>query len=150
MEIELVLYYPSNVGFKEETRRLPIPPFIYKAPSPYELLPEGVHDCDEAEFRAFFVIKFSNSPNRRQLWDGFIRLRNEAVALGISGVQWIDGSFVVRIDTPKHPEHIDVVTFCDYSWYNQWHDAPVKSQAARKRETRVGSCTETPVLPATG
>ena len=29
-------------------------------------------------------------------------------------------------------------------------DAPVKSQAARKRETRVGSCTETPVLPATG
>ena len=31
-----------------------------------------------------------------------------------------------------------------------YYDAPVKSQAARKRETRVGSCTETPVLPATG
>jgi hypothetical protein len=59
------------------------------------------------------VDRFSTSPERKAILDGFLRLRQEFLTLGIVGVQWIDGSFLEDIEAEENraPKDIDVLTF---------------------------------------
>lgn len=76
------------------------------------LLPDGVYATDEPEL----VSRFGDSGTRNKILGGFIRLRREAEALGLAGVQWVDGSFVT---IKAQPGDLDVVTFCDYELLNR-------------------------------
>lgn len=69
--------------------------------SPYPCTAEEV--CD----------RFATTPTRKTILDGFLRLREELRRIGISGLQWIGGSFVEDIETQegRDPHDIDVVTF---------------------------------------
>jgi len=64
-------------------------------PTPWPVLPPGVHDTDLGEIEAVF----GNTPHRRKLFDG---LRRAATALAQAGctVLYVDGSFVTGKDHP--------------------------------------------------
>ena len=61
------------------------------------------------------VDRFATSPERRAIVEGFLDYRAVLVSAGLSGVQWIDGSFVEDIERSddRAPRDIDVVTFYD-------------------------------------
>ena len=50
---------------------------------------------------------------RRNLIRGLYQLRGEMLAIGITGFQWVGGSFVENVEAQelRDPEDIDVVTF---------------------------------------
>jgi hypothetical protein len=93
----------------------PIPELETWPHYPFALLPDGVHLCDEAAFRAHFVEPFSESQTRGPICEGFFRLRAEATERGIAATQWVDGSFV---EGKPDPGDVDVVSFCDYDFLN--------------------------------
>lgn len=93
-----------------------IPFFEAKARYSHEVLPDGVYSCDEPSVRARFVDAFPASKTRPTICGGFFELRHEAAGRGITGVQWVDGSFV---ESKLDPEDVDVVTFCDYDFLNK-------------------------------
>jgi hypothetical protein len=74
------------------------------------LLPVGVHECDEVEFREFLVDSFPDSTTRAIIATGFGVLRADAVEGGVSGTQWLNGSYVTN---KTDPNDIDLVTFMD-------------------------------------
>lgn len=74
------------------------------------LLPVGVHDCDEGEFRTLLVDSFPDSATRGVIAAGFARLRIDACDHALAGMHWIDGSYVTN---KQNPNDIDVVTFVD-------------------------------------
>ena len=58
------------------------------------------------------VAHFATSPERIDILAGFLRYRADLHAFGlVSGFQWVDGSFVERIDSVRPPRDIDLVTF---------------------------------------
>ena len=62
------------------------------------------------------VEKFSTSPERINILQGFLQLRAALHSLGISsGFQWIDGSFLENVELleARPPADIDVVTYFD-------------------------------------
>lgn len=61
--------------------------------------------------------RFSYSENRISILDGLIRLRSCLFDEGITGFQWIGGSFTEDIESQegRAPRDIDVVTFVDAS-----------------------------------
>lgn len=61
-----------------------------------------------------FVMRFGNTPVRRNIVSGFLRFRAALTSVGIvNGFQWIDGSFLEHIEVTerRNPHDIDVVTF---------------------------------------
>lgn len=61
-----------------------------------------------------FVEYFATSPKRITILGGLLKFRKELHKLNIvSGFQWLDGSFLERIEIREHraPRDIDVVTF---------------------------------------
>ena len=57
--------------------------------------------------------RFASSERRRDILAGFLRLREKMFAIGLSGFQWLDGSFLEDIEAQagRDPGDIDVVTF---------------------------------------
>jgi hypothetical protein len=57
--------------------------------------------------------RFATSAKRKQILDGFVKLRAELFALGIQGFHWLDGSFLEDIETQegRDPNDIDAITF---------------------------------------
>jgi hypothetical protein len=58
--------------------------------------------------------KFSTSEARRDILRGWLRFRGELAKLGvISGFQWLDGSFLEKIEVleTRDPKDLDIVTF---------------------------------------
>ena len=57
--------------------------------------------------------RFATSPERKAILQGFLDFRGELFRSGLSGFQWIDGSFLEDIETQegRPPRDIDVVTF---------------------------------------
>ncbi len=92
-----------------------IPEFVPRDRYPYQVLPDGVHPCDETELREVFVGGFEGSKSRGTICEGFARLRAEVSNLGVSAMQWVDGSFV---EANPEPRDVDVVSFCDYDALN--------------------------------
>lgn len=87
------------------------------------LLPVGVHDCGEGEFRALLVDGFPNSATRGIIAAGFARLRTDASDFDIAGVHWIDGSYVTD---KTNPDDIDVVTFVDVDLLDSLEGSPAE------------------------
>lgn len=61
-----------------------------------------------------FVERFATSPARTAILDGLLRYRAALHAAGlVSGLQWLDGSFLEDIETHtgRPPRDVDVVTF---------------------------------------
>lgn len=61
-----------------------------------------------------FFERFSTSPERMTILDGFLKFRANLHLAGItSGFQWIDGSFLeaVELQESRAPNDMDVVTF---------------------------------------
>jgi hypothetical protein len=60
-----------------------------------------------------FCSRFGTSPARRSILRGFLKFRADSYVRGISGFQWIGGSFVEDIERleSRSPKDIDVVTF---------------------------------------
>ena len=77
---------------------------MIKEPSP-DLSP---YACDIMEF----CRHFATSPARIAILQGYVRFRLACVASGITGSQWIDGSFVenVEVSESRDPRDVDVVT----------------------------------------
>lgn len=69
------------------------------SPTPWAVLPPGVHDATIAEIEA----RFATTPHRRILFAGFVRVIS---ALTVAGCQivYLDGSFVTG---KPHPEDFD-------------------------------------------
>ncbi|MCC7495093.1 MAG: hypothetical protein IT204_22285 [Fimbriimonadaceae bacterium] len=101
-----------------------VPEFEQRPGYPFGVLPDGVHRTDEPGFRARFVAAVAASATRSVICDGFFRLRAEAVAQGIGGTQWVDGSFV---ESKVDPGDVDVVTFTDYDGVNALPQAAQES-----------------------
>lgn len=87
----------------------------HKELRPYKVLPFDIYDCDEQELERRFVAEFPHSNTRSDIYEGFIKLRNEALAQGIQATQWVDGSYLT---SKNDPDDIDVVTFVDYDAVN--------------------------------
>ena len=83
-----------------------LPPFIGHAHERHGRSPYPVSLKDIAS-------RFAGSEPRKSLFDGFLRYRNELRSIGLSGFQWLDGSFVEDVETMRRrpPGDIDVVTF---------------------------------------
>ena len=61
-----------------------------------------------------FVMRFGNTPVRRNIASGFLSFRAALASVGlVNGFQWIDGSFLEHIEVTEKraPRDIDVVTF---------------------------------------
>ncbi len=59
------------------------------------------------------VDRFSFSPERRAILSGFIAYRAALMAAGLTGFQWLDGSFLEDVETTqsRNPNDIDCITF---------------------------------------
>jgi uncharacterized protein DUF6932 len=94
----------------------PIPPFSsdgllppYLGASPGEQL--GLMSPYRASTTEL-VAHFATSPERIEILRGFLGYRADLHAFGLaSGFQWVDGSFVERVDAVRPPRDIDLVTF---------------------------------------
>ncbi|MBX3175914.1 MAG: hypothetical protein KF886_00995 [Candidatus Hydrogenedentes bacterium] len=82
---------------------------------PHGLLLDGVYVCDEGVFKEKFVDAFPNSSQRRVLFDGFKKLRDEAEVVLSAATQWVDGSYVTD---KADPDDVDVVTFVEIDLLN--------------------------------
>ena len=61
-----------------------------------------------------FIQRFSTTPERRKILDGLLKYRSALHGIGISsGFQWIDGSFLEKVETTQNrpPNDIDLVSF---------------------------------------
>ena len=70
-------------------------------------LPLGFHDMTLAEIEYFLVATFTQSITRRPIFDGYCRLRNTMHGVGLSGEQYLDGSYTT---TKENPEDLDLVS----------------------------------------
>lgn len=82
-----------------------LPPYIGNATNPNNMSP---YPCDIMEF----CQHFATSPARIAILKGYVRFRLSCVANGITGHQWIDGSFVenIEVSESRDPHDMDVVT----------------------------------------
>jgi hypothetical protein len=92
---------------------MPIPPFTHD-----DVLPPYIGHPGEKSGRSPYdtttpelVERFATSPERIRILRGFLQYRADLCALGFTGLQWFDGSFVEQIDATRPPNDIDLVTF---------------------------------------
>ena len=59
------------------------------------------------------IERFGYTADRRKIIEGLLDLRKELFSLGFGGFQWIDGSFVTKVESIKNssPNDADVVTW---------------------------------------
>lgn len=77
------------------------------------------------------VDRFASSRRRIEILQGFLALRRELKALGVSnGIQWLDGSFIEQI--AKEPNDIDIITIFEPP--TTWSNPAVRALAASRRD----------------
>jgi len=84
-----------------------IPPINQLDPTSAERAPYSVSLTDLA-------LRFGQTPERREVLDGFLRYRAELHAVGLTqGLQWLNGSFLEDVESleTRPPNDIDVVTY---------------------------------------
>ncbi len=87
-----------------------LPPHLGDPREPTDLSP---FPCTVAEL----CDRFATSPKRKSILNGFLNFRQELFNLGLSGFQWLDGSFLEDIESEesRDPNDIDVVSFTESS-----------------------------------
>ncbi len=84
-----------------------LPPVNASQPTSVDRSPYAVSLTD-------WVLRFSETPERRIVIDGLLRYREALHSVGlVEGFQWLDGSFLehVEITENRAPNDVDVVTF---------------------------------------
>lgn len=84
-----------------------LPPINMSKPVSPERSPYAVSLAD-------LVLRFSDTPERRAILDGFLRYRAALHGAGVAqGFQWLDGSFLEHVERTegRAPNDVDVVTF---------------------------------------
>lgn len=77
-------------------------------------LPTSIHRSPYSVTLLDVVMRFSSSPERRNVLTGFLDYRSALHQIGITeGFQWLDGSFLEDVETLERraPRDMDVVTF---------------------------------------
>jgi len=97
---------------------MPIPAFdaIYNTLPPHLGDPRKRADMSPYPTTASELCRrFATSPERKCILQGFLALREELISRGITGFQWIDGSFLEEIELTegRPPGDIDIVTFVE-------------------------------------
>lgn len=82
-------------------------------------LPEGVHDCDAAEFRTAMVDAFPRSTSRPPLFEYWELHRRALGDLLPVQEQWINGSYVT---SKVEPGDVDIVTLFEGSAFDALPD----------------------------
>lgn len=106
----------TNVAIPAWTALGLLPPIDSNQPTSAERSPYPVSLKD-------VVMRFSTSPERKAIMQGFLGYRAALHGLGYkSGFQWLDGSFMEEVEVieKRAPHDIDVVTFV--------HDPPDKGR----------------------
>lgn len=59
------------------------------------------------------VQRFAHSPERRDIFTGYLAHRAYLIRLGVTGIQWLDGSFLEDVENleSRAPGDIDVISF---------------------------------------
>jgi hypothetical protein len=59
------------------------------------------------------VQRFAHSPERRTILTGYLAHRAYLIGLGLTGIQWLDGSFLEDVENleSRAPGDIDVISF---------------------------------------
>ncbi len=85
-----------------------LPPHLGDPSNPADLSP---FPCTVAEL----CDRYATSPKRKSILEGFLNFRQELFKIGLSGFQWLDGSFLEDIESQegRDPGDIDVVSFTD-------------------------------------
>ncbi|WP_457329477.1 DUF6932 family protein [Rhizobacter sp. P5_C2] len=97
----------STVAIPEWTPLGILPPMDSQNPTAPQRSPYSISMLD-------LVMRFATSPARHQILSGFVHYRAALHAIGlVSGMQWLDGSFMEHIELleQRAPRDIDVVTF---------------------------------------
>ena len=97
---------------------MPIPPFdpIYNTLPPHLSDPRKRTDMSPYPASVTEICqRFATSPERKAILYGFLAFREELLSRGVTGFQWIDGSFLEEIELTegRPPGDIDVVTFVE-------------------------------------
>lgn len=85
-----------------------LPPYV--GPSPAHRAETSPYKCNLIEVAR----EFSTSPERIDILKGLMNYRRDLKSIGVNGgFQWLDGSFVEKIESTqmRPPADIDVVTF---------------------------------------
>jgi hypothetical protein len=86
---------------------LTVPKFYHDAQG--NLQPHDIHETTLAEIKDLFVNPFPDSSTRHDIYHGWSRyLSDFSGIVAIRFTQWIDGSFITKMQNPKD---IDVVNF---------------------------------------
>lgn len=83
-------------------------PFAFPPGSPY--LPPGLHPATVDDVEATLVTGFPNSSTRREIFDGWMGLRDTMSNVVSLRKQWLDGSYVT---TKEDPGDADLVVHLD-------------------------------------
>lgn len=85
-----------------------LPPFVGSPTQSQGMSPYRVTLLD-------FAQRFATSAPRIEILNGFMAHRARLLAAGVTGFQWLDGSFVEDIENTENrgPSDVDVVTFHD-------------------------------------
>ncbi|WP_052200929.1 hypothetical protein [Terriglobus sp. TAA 43] len=103
---------PLPAAGNEET----IPPFTSSGVLPPYIGGNPTIPANMSPYRVTLlevVQRFSHSSERRTILAGFLAHRAHLIGIGITGVQWLDGSFLEDIENTEErsPGDIDVVSF---------------------------------------
>jgi hypothetical protein len=106
------------IGKTRKAAIMPIPPFdpIYNTLPPHLGDPRKRADMSPYPTTVSEICqRFGTSPERKAILLGLLALREEFLSRGITGFQWIDGSFLEDIELieGRPPGDIDVVTFVE-------------------------------------
>lgn len=100
--------HPSTPGIPAFNHSGVLPPFLGSDPagssaamSPYRVSIDSL------------ITAYATTPERNAILQGFLRFRRDLRAIGITGWQWLDGSFLENIESlqSRAPHDLDVVTF---------------------------------------
>jgi hypothetical protein len=111
-----------------------LPPFLGAEPGGQKALQSPYRTTLEE-----FIAKFATSDRRRTIADGLIRFRRELRSVGLTAIQWLDGSYIDVMS--REPNDVDVVSLIQApaAW-----DKGIPPEAAEK----IAALTDRPAVKA--
>ncbi|HMD16781.1 MAG TPA: hypothetical protein VKH18_08945 [Terriglobales bacterium] len=84
-----------------------LPPYVGSTPADVGGMSPYVVTIDQ------LIARFNTSPERKAILNGFLSFRQSLRSLGLSGWQWVDGSFLESVEDneSRPPRDIDILTF---------------------------------------
>lgn len=98
------------------TNQNTIPPFTTSGVLPPYIGADPTVQANMSPYRISLVElvqRFAHSPERRVILTGYLAHRAYLIGLGVTGIQWLDGSFLEDVENleSRSPGDIDVISF---------------------------------------